>query len=336
MKRFFAFTLLLISVFAWADNSSGTPAKTNKSELKNIDSGSTKSKQDERGTDARPLAVKIRPSEKGADAPLVNSDISPNVSTAEVAWSIGDKAALISAIATVVIMLLTISLAVSTALLWKEAKRAGEIAKKSAIAAEKAADAALAALERPWIVIEGLECNRKSWIAAEMPLVAKFRIANYGNAPAFILSLNVAFFLSPGEFSKSFPDVAMPDAIKCPPSAEAMLQFINKFARPVRTHDHFHSNGLRDAVFDSGVAISAKDKSEEYFSHDIKKIEPIPGKISIETTFNAFLIGYTMYSAPNGEAGTIHFCYELGRDGIFRERYGAPFNNRQRTYEILD
>jgi hypothetical protein len=68
-------------------------------------------------------------------------------------------------------------------------------AESASIAAAKAADAALAALDRPWLYIEGQKNTRINWMIGRGDLTAEFRITNHGKAPAILASVNGIVFL---------------------------------------------------------------------------------------------------------------------------------------------
>lgn len=73
-------------------------------------------------------------------------------------------------------------------------------ASRSAKAAEAAADAALRALPRPWVLVEILQHSMQSWASGHGPLTVSFRIKNYGSGPAFIDYISVSgYFLTVGE-----------------------------------------------------------------------------------------------------------------------------------------
>ncbi|WP_220092285.1 hypothetical protein, partial [Aerococcus loyolae] len=106
--------------------------------------------------------------------------------------------------------------------------RSDKTARISADAAKVVADAALAALDRPWLVIEDVKCNWNEWTSCEGELVGQFRIGNYGKGPALITSIKAVFFQSP---SNGFPINPLPEGIRDFPDVVGLREFINKYSR---------------------------------------------------------------------------------------------------------
>lgn len=129
-----------------------------------------------------------------------------------------------------------------TALMWwttrravKDGEKVSEAALRSAEAAEVAANAALAALDRPWLVIEGIDHNELDWLECKNPLIAEFRIANYGKAPAHIKSIHICHFRGPNQHSWP-PPWEVPATIVNPPEGEREL---NSFLHRRGGRPHF-------------------------------------------------------------------------------------------------
>lgn len=209
----------------------------------------------------------------------------------------------------------------------------------AARAAEKAANAAIAALDRPWLVIENIKYNWHEWTAAEEPLTAQFRVRNYGKVPAFIIMMKAILFQSPPD---GFPVSLLPRGIMKFPDKTALHNFINEFAgdpfmetaasrdRTV-TNSPVSSRLLERFKFESHIALPPDRHSEMFFFRGHRKLETLVGAMNIATTTDTYLLGWMIYELPGQDAEVIRFCYRgNGQDG-FSMAYGAPYNERTKA-----
>jgi hypothetical protein len=146
-----------------------------------------------RGTEKAPVYIKLIESTATKVEPAPKSEIGEGKNpTSGVDWNV--ISAIVSAIATVVVACFTVSLARSTKWLWEETKAAGNISRKSAEAAEKAAIAtelsvrvareAYIASERPWVSVDAVVGSDLLRKPHGIEFGVNFTVKNFGKSPA--------------------------------------------------------------------------------------------------------------------------------------------------------
>jgi hypothetical protein len=187
-------------------------------------------------------------------------------------------------------------------------------------ATEVAADAALAALARPWIFIEEVSCNKSDWLnETSVNLTGKFRLTNYGNAPAHISSLRVALFAGP-HCHNGIRNELRTERIIDFPQAETLEQFITLRARQCEADD-----GLKSKVFNK---IVRQNESVPVNVYGQPALDQKDGDgIRPENTADIYMIGRMYYSVPSQGIECMTFsmlAHPTGVMQIFRDY--SPFN----------
>ena len=211
------------------------------------------------------------------------------------------------------------------------------------IATETAATAALAALARPWLFVEGLKCDVLSWLQCKEGLIADFHIFNYGNAPAAIKALRVAFFMGPHHHN-GLPEELRTKNILNFPCAEELGRFIYNHGRNTMTDTTqpgligedldsvprrtFHPNPIElNTVLPGGE----KTPTFSIIGHPILEPNPLPG-LRIEGLAEPYMIGTIYYSVPGQDDEIMTFCYKANANGgldLFADY--PPFNDRKKV-----
>ncbi len=207
-------------------------------------------------------------------------------------------------------------------------------------ATEVAANAALAALDRPYISIESLFHMKGEWEINDDTLRVQFKLANYGKVPAFVeLLRGVAFVALPPGTEADFPIKPLPKAMKYFPQRENLrffrsanalppLTFVAEIDSPVSTPGSDRKKVMMRHRTDLPFIISADKKTDflTFASHlPLRRSE---GPAPIETTGTVYLIGVLIYRGPDEQRTSLSFCYEGLPGGEMIELMGPPYNER--------
>jgi len=253
---------------------------------------------------------------------------------------------------TLAVALFTLALWRSTKKLWQaaDAQRAADdltravetvrlegsmaVTKRLADASENAAKAAIAARNRPWIMLDEVYTNAGKWIIGEEELMAQFRLRNYGNAPAFITSIRGILFQSLDEATKeALTGVSMPNDYKDFPLPNDLQNFSRDYVRGAWTNDAL-TRGPEDyarelcRVVDIGtpLVIPIGEASLRFI---FRQWPPRPSVGINDLHPRMYLMGLIQYHGPDGEPWADSFCYVRGREGLLRQIYRAPYNEKK-------
>jgi hypothetical protein len=208
--------------------------------------------------------------------------------------------------------------------------RADRTARISADAAKAAADAALLALDRPWLHIESLRNILTNPTPQTERPIAGFKITNHGKAPASILSIKAILFYSPGrQLERNFPIKPLPITMRDFPKANILGTFRYKNTKdPV---DSTKPSGITRRSVENLVIPISYTTREFCFPCDVMIEIPDKG-IPVEFAVHLYLIGHIIYTMPHEETEILSFCYEAKWRGEFSPIYGAPYNERKKAY----
>lgn len=222
-----------------------------------------------------------------------------------------------------------------TGMLWRSTEKLWKAGERQIAVAEKAANAALAALDRPWLVIESANHNEYDWRHGNI-LIGTFRIHNYGKAPAFIPfdTLKAVVFAStaPDYFDK----ISDQNRIRFP-DANNREDFIKRNGRSATiSGTSEHSIGemrkIVESTFYNSQIVLIPGESSEPLHFPI--FDEMPGNSPSATPpAHPFMIGSFIYSMPGRKSEIIDFCYEGRPGGAFRQILGKPYNDRRQIQE---
>lgn len=202
-------------------------------------------------------------------------------------------------------------------------KRSMSDNKTVARAAQASADAALAALDRPWLMFEGFELNTRSWSNGNAPLKSQFRISNYGKAPAIIKSLKVVHFRGPHHHNGLSPHFP-PDFLLSIPEPNDFFSFVDKHASLL-----LDQNGKR--IEDTNFILPSMGNTPDLFLNGWKALEKNNGAIDPITTTESYLLGTVYYEIPGQSSEIISFCYkENMSDSFSLFKDYPPYNERRK------
>lgn len=211
--------------------------------------------------------------------------------------------------------------------------------------AEKSANAALAALDRPWLVIESLHHNRNEWVAAKDRLTASFRIRNYGTSPAFIDVDHIeglVFYSFKRHDDKETSTENAGGSLHFP-SADKIGEFIasNKKGRSFIFGDAAQNSSINDVseaanimqklLHNTEMVISPGDASDTIAFHGAGKLRLYADGLPIESQATVYMIGRFSYSMPGRPSEVMTFCYEDSGQGGFTKLFGPPYNERRQV-----
>jgi len=214
-----------------------------------------------------------------------------------------------------------------------EMRSTSEATAKAANATETAANAALLALDRPWPYLEDLRCVATEPRPGIEQLVAGFRLANHGKAPALIHSVKAVLFYSPGEFFRDvFPIKPLPQTMLDFPAGHNVRMLIEQRGRLAMTEIADAQSGgvgtLAPMLFANGIVIGQGEVSTEFMFRGDREIRlDYEDSIPAEHAGNIYLIGCVSYVTPYDEPELIYFCFEAEHGHRqFRRWGGKPFN----------
>jgi hypothetical protein len=203
----------------------------------------------------------------------------------------------------------------------------------AAEAAKTSAEAALAALDRPWLFVDTATHNKQAWASCNDELFAKIKISNYGKAPAFVNVVKAVLFLGLTPLkAKDFPVHPLPEDIQIFPNESELRGFIGKHGRQAFIDDDSpdKTEGTINKPLTWAVAIAPNGDSKSFYFKGPKKLTSFVKGIPIQMTCGLYLIGWAIYYLPGNEAEVMNFCYEGGDDGSFRFLFGPPYNERKK------
>jgi hypothetical protein len=182
-------------------------------------------------------------------------------------------------------------------------------------------------------------------LTCKSELIGRFKIANYGKAPAFITNLRASIFPSPGPFNTdAFPIKPLPGTIKRFPEPDEFLAFVRKWGKaahinidesqdfplkpegPEPSREYFVSTEI-----DPEIPVPPSGKTSLLFFRGADKLKSFVTGIPIEQATEIFFVGELIYSMPDDRFEVIRFCYQANRHGGFSPIFGAPYNERKKT-----
>jgi hypothetical protein len=219
-----------------------------------------------------------------------------------------------------------------------------EIADRNARAAERAADATLAALDRPWLFIDPPQQNRPRWLRGEGPLEAMLTIGNYGSAPAVVHAIYGRLFIAPRrgiEISQVPFDVKSIGAMQFPKPSELERFRLANRRTPFRWPSEFFVDSLgtpptalgqHTARYSVPFVIPIGADSDGYKIVGMPKIISIPkDAMPLQGAMHVYLIGTIAYSGPDEELQHLDFCFEQGLAFGMLFCGGRPYNWRHKA-----
>jgi hypothetical protein len=200
------------------------------------------------------------------------------------------------------------------------------------------ANAALAGLDRPWLVVEGLRHNQQDWLDCNNPLIAEFQIANYGKAPAFVKRITVRHFRGP-DHHNGYPSPILPEGVFHFPEKEMVASFIGYHGKPALQELKSSSNNttiqpeapqvraFSPVPSDYSFVVSGGDHSEVFCALGHTKLTAFVTGIPIIETTESYLLGFIYYEFPGNQSELMRFCYKANsRGGFDLYRDYAPYN----------
>jgi hypothetical protein len=253
-----------------------------------------------------------------------------------------------SALATV---FLTIGLLVATGMQAATADRQRRLmsrqlktAKIAANAADRAANAALAVIDRPWLTIEGLKNTRLQWMSGQSDLTAEFFIANHGKAPALLVTVQACLFLGYEQDVVAGEPKPPLSVLKFPAAHELKFFRLRLCEWPlVNTNMAERYQQLLDLGaqpgpkiweqlrFDTARTVGNENVTEVYMWRESPLATESKGEVPADAAYDIFLLGNIIYFGPTIDAETINFCYRANRFGGFEMYGGVPYNERKKT-----
>jgi len=194
-------------------------------------------------------------------------------------------------------------------------------------ATQASADAALAALARPWIFIEKAHSNVSKWLEdGNADLIAKFTLANYGNAPAHVSYLQVALFPGPHHHN-GMPKELRTERIIDFPEVDSLEYFIVNHARQCDADGGFKSHAFNKVIRQNeGVSVSVFGQPPLGPSNG-------PG-LRLECTAEIYMIGRLYYAVPSQGLEQMTFCLKSQNAAameVFKDY--PPFNERRKVLQ---
>lgn len=226
--------------------------------------------------------------------------------------------------------LVVVGIAQACLFLWqlKLIKRSMSDNKIVAKAAQASADAALAALDRPWLMLEGFRLNKSAWQNGNAPLKAQFRISNYGKAPAVIKDLKIVHFRGPHHhngmppnFERYFGLSFLPRI----PEPNEFVSFVDRYSKPL-----LDQNGKR--IEDLNFILPSKDNTPDLFVNGWQALDKNNGAIDPIFVTESYLLGSIFYDIPGQPSEFIHFCYKENMSDSFSLFKDYPPYNERRKY----
>lgn len=206
-------------------------------------------------------------------------------------------------------------------------------------ATETAANAALAALDRPWLVVEIIGDNELTWLNGDQELHANFKIANYGKAPAVIKSLKIVHFRGPDHHNGRPPFDLPSDVLDFPGTAE-LIGFVHQRGHMPKFLGQIRQIGktkiiVRDPMREASgdFVIGAEGKTDTFCAVGYRKMEKLdgPGLNPMGVT-ESYLLGWIFYEILGQNAEIISFCYHKTRGRNFTlYRDYPPYNERKQA-----
>ena len=188
---------------------------------------------------------------------------------------------------------------------------------------KSATDVALAALDRPWLVLEAFGLNEVEWLNGEGALRASFKISNYGKAPAIIKGLWVTHFRGPHHHN-GLPPFDLGNVYNLP-SKEDFGQFVMSNKNSI-----LNSSGI--IISDINFTVPGSQSTETFYIHGNGVITHDSGGINLIILTESYLMGIIYYEIPGQPSEVLHFCYKgNGRDSFSVFNDYTPYNERKKA-----
>jgi len=215
-------------------------------------------------------------------------------------------------------------------------------------AAKLSANAAVAALDRPWLFVNKPMHNQNAWIAGDGALSVMFSLTNYGKAPAIIHSIKGVIFASPGRGTKvseiGLATMDVPTILDFPASND-LQTFMNDRARTPREVDgivpfrakvgavDIPVHKKKSAAYVVPYVVGGSDSSPEFWIAGTMPFAQPDKGIPLESAMNIYFIGTILYNGPDEEIQMLNFCYESPPLGEFKVFRGRPYNERRKSIQ---
>jgi len=209
--------------------------------------------------------------------------------------------------------------------------------KRQLVATESAANAALAALARPWLLIVDPKTNYVEWIKGSAQMQVSFTISNYGNAPAVILNIKAVLFL--GEHHNAgTPEHLRPHDFLEFPDAHNFERFVLNCGRHPGTKgkvDGEDRTFFLPEILSQVVPINAA--TEPLVLPGPRRIDASHHQeIAAGHYCDIYFLGAITYRVPSEGLETINFCFRKGQISYLETyRDYAPYNQRQKYHPVL-
>lgn len=197
--------------------------------------------------------------------------------------------------------------------------------KTVARAAQASADAALAALDRPWLIIEGFNLSERQWKMGSAPLKGQFKISNYGKAPAVIKKLQIAHFRGP-HHCEGTPH-GLEGKIFNMPNSDEFEQFVERHTQQL--HDQFDRR-----IPGTNFIVPCGESNRVFYFY-------VNGNIQVNNQpfidpivyTESYLLGIIYYQILGQPSEIINFCYKGNmRDSFSLFNDYPPYNERRKIY----
>ena len=209
-----------------------------------------------------------------------------------------------------------------------------EIATMSAHAATNAAEAALKALDRPWLFINQPLHTRDAWISGRSGLSAIITVTNHGKAPAIVERFAAQLFVN---FNGSITASDGDEQFHIPPKER--LNFFLENECPTLRQLPFtvmfrsqtdNSQWLTEecAAFLPPVVVGPGETCPRFAINGPLPFQGQSNDVHLNEVKNIYLVGMIKYSWPNLEHETVNFCYKCPPRGLFAIYLDAPYNER--------
>ena len=215
-------------------------------------------------------------------------------------------------------------------------RKATQAAIEATRIAQASTDIALAALDRPYILIESMTYRCEAGQGEFLLSYFDFTIQNYGNSPAIIHKIVAHGFLSSGQrgakATDSYPTVSFPEpgdfpillgdrqSVRVFPEAREGVVSLD----PLKIG---YKHRLSTLVIRPG-------ETAPLFSHFVKDIWLMApdyereGERQVFSNAAPWLLGEITYSSILGRNHYTRFCFRARSDGVAEEKGGAPYNER--------
>ncbi|TPG38555.1 hypothetical protein EAH89_29380 [Roseomonas nepalensis] len=213
--------------------------------------------------------------------------------------------------------------------------RQTRIARRQTEIADRTREIAIAALNRPYILVDQVSHNLSAWRDGRALLSFEFKIRNYGTSPAVMRHVVAYGFLSSGTPRTKRPDTYPAEIF---PGADDIKDLLGD--RPsVRIFPE-----VTPTVFDPETGkVGFQGKSATIILRPGEDSVPFRRSVKIDVSPPAewfegtgaplanatpWLLGRIAYDGVSGQRHHTSFCFRGRSDGVAEEKGDAPYNER--------